>query len=71
MNLQFDYSLAVALAANGEEIEQEIEPLYTRLKRMEGEGLANAGLFSGWRIARTGCGHPVVTGPNKKGLSFR
>ncbi|MDU9415010.1 MULTISPECIES: HigA family addiction module antitoxin [Pseudomonadaceae] len=27
MNLQSDYSLAVALAANGEEIEQEIEPL--------------------------------------------
>lgn len=27
MNLQSDYSLAVALAANGKEIEQEIEPL--------------------------------------------
>ncbi|GJN48255.1 HigA family addiction module antitoxin [Pseudomonas tohonis] len=27
MNLQSDYSLAVALAANGEEIEQEVEPL--------------------------------------------
>ncbi|MCU9951559.1 HigA family addiction module antitoxin [Pseudomonas sp. PDM13] len=27
MNLQSDYSLAVALAASGEEIEQEIEPL--------------------------------------------
>ncbi|UXY52178.1 HigA family addiction module antitoxin [Pseudomonas tohonis] len=27
MNLQSGYSLAVALAANGEEIEQEIEPM--------------------------------------------
>lgn len=27
MNLQSDYSLAITLAANGEEIEHEIEPL--------------------------------------------